>query len=451
MGEGFMSKYKFTNTEKDILKVAKLNQQRSEAMRTEMDFCKKSWEDINQSTEAFLTSIERELGIKESNMEVDGDGLVKERTSAEVMWWDELVKEANAEIDYDVDFEDLLTSEDFENAYNHMAEIDKAFEQKTGLKKMDFAFLAVAIALQCTRQYVLDPWLKENRVAAGQDDEKGRKNNTQAGWYYVETNKILTNKVPFDVQHYANNETIKGFLKGGDHRLMTLGHDPILGWIFGTANIMTSTLTRNDFASAHVKCINNENKIYAQANTYKIFEAVFERVLQEGMDGKIALGYAIAREAIHLKSDINTKRSLPLPGVGTISAEFGKVLAKYGIDTASVGTEITLSCFINMIIAMFHRMGIEESKEEKNFYEVRTRKIILYSNLIASTSNLISTAMTDRYDLLDVGGMLVTISRLMTDVRFICKVKEEFVQSKLDEHFEGIKEEIEELYEMRFA
>ena len=446
-----MSKNKFTNTEKNILKVAKLNQQRSEALRTEMDSCKKSWEDINQSTEDFLTSIERELGIKESNMEVDVKGLLNEKTSAEVMWWDELVEEANAEIDYDIDFEDLLTAEDFKNAYNHMAEIDKAFEQKTGLKKMDFAFLAVAIGLQCTRQYVLDPWLNENRAVAGQNDEKGRKSNTKAGWYYVETDKILTNKVPFDAQHYANNETIKGFLKGGDHRLMTLGHDPVLGWIFGTANIMTSTLTRNDFASAHIKCIDNENKIYAQANTYKIFKAVFERVSQEGINGKIALGYAVAREAIHLKSDINTKRSLPLPGVGVISTELGKELAKYGIDTASVGTEITLSCFINMIIAMIHRMGIDESKEEKIMYEVRTRKIILYSNLIASTSNLIAATMTNRYNLLDVGGMLVTISRLMTDVRFIYKVKEEFVQSKLNEHFEGIKEEIEELYEMRLA
>lgn len=446
-----MSKNKFTNMEKDILKVAKLNQQRSEALGIEIDSCKKSWEDINQATEDFLTSIERELGIEVRNREVDVTGLLNEKPSVEVMSWDELVEEANVKIDYDIDFEDLLTAEDFENAYNHMDEIDKAFEQKTGLKKGDFAFLVVAIALQCARQYVLDPWLKKNRVAARQNDEKGRKNNTQAGWYYVEMDNILTNRVPFDAQHYANNKTIEGFLKGGDHRLMTLGHDPVLGWIFGTANIMTSTLTRNDFASAHIKCINNENKIYAQASTYKIFEAVFERVSQEGINGKIALGYAIAREAIHLKSDINTKRSLPLPGVGVLSAEFGKELAKYGIDVASVGTEITLSCFINMIIAMIHRMGIDESKEENNLYEVRTRKIILYSNLIASTSNVIATAITKKYELLDVGGILVTISRLMSDVRFIFKIKEEFIQSKLDEHFEGIKEEIEELYEMRFA
>ncbi|MEG0835823.1 MAG: hypothetical protein RR413_10305, partial [Christensenellaceae bacterium] len=155
---------------------------------------------------------------------------------------------------------------------------------------------------------------------------------------------------------------------------------------------------------------------------------------------------AIIREAIHIKSDINTKRSLPLPGIGVLSPELGKKLAKYGIDTASVGTEVTLSCFINMLISMIHRMCFDESQDKEQYYKVRTRKIILYSNLIATTSNTIASVITEKYDMLDVGGMLVTITRLLTDVRFICKVKDEFIQSKLDKHFDGIQEEVENLY-----
>ena len=46
--------------------------------------------------------------------------------------------------------------------------------------------------------------------------------------------------------------------------------------------------------------------------------------------------------------------------------------------------------------------------------------------------------------------MLVTITRLITDVRFICKVKDEFVQSKLDIQFEGIQSELDELYNNKF-
>ena len=144
-------------------------------------------------------------------------------------------------------------------------------------------------------------------------------------------------------------------------------------------------------------------------------------------------------------------RRLNVPGTSSISPDLSNKLAQYGIDTASVGVEATLSCLINTIIGMVHRLCFDETKDEEQFYEVRTRKIILYSNLIASTSNVIASVLTERYDLLDVGGILVTIARLVTDVRFICKIKDEFVQSKLNQQFEGAKSELDEMYKARFA
>lgn len=127
------------------------------------------------------------------------------------------------------------------------------FSKMTGFKKVDWLFLATAIALQCIRQYILDPYMKEHRQNASSNDEKGRKNNAGPGWYYADTDKILISKVPFDAHYYSDNRTVIGFFKGGNHRIVTLGHDPILGWIFGTANIMTNTITRYDFKSAHIK------------------------------------------------------------------------------------------------------------------------------------------------------------------------------------------------------
>lgn len=444
-------KYKLTDEEQESLKVAKLNQDKSEALRSEMDELKKSWTESNESDEAFLSAVEAKLGITNPIRINRSDAFTRESPQAEEIDWFDLVAEAEKKYNSDINFDDLLSEEQFAEAYARAAEIDREFEKKTGLRKKDFAFLGIAIALQCARQYVLDPWLKQRRQNASVNDEKGRKDKAEAGWYHVDTDKILTNRVPFDVQRYGDNSTIQGFLKGGDHRSMTLGHDPVLGWIFGTANIMTCTVTRRDFASAHVKCINNTNKIYALADTGTVFEKVIERVSEKGMDGKIALGSAIAREFIHLKSDIYTTKGLPLPGIGAVSPDLANKLAKYGIDTASVGVEATLSCLINTIIGMVHRLCFDETKDEEQFYEVRTRKIILYSNLIASTSNVIASVLTERYDLLDVGGILVTIGRLITDVRFICKVKDEFVQSKLNQQFEGIKSELDEMYNARFA
>lgn len=64
---------------------------------------------------------------------------------------------------------------------------------------------------------------------------------------------------------------------------------------------------------------------------------------------------------------------------------------------------------------------------ERNLYEVRTRKILSYSNLIATSSNVAVVAITKDMQKLDVGGMAVTIYRLITDAKFIRQVKEEFI------------------------
>lgn len=452
-----MSKFNLSDGEKDILKVAYMDKQKSESLKSEMTSLSHSVDGINSKHEQFLSEVEHRLGVTNTASSKGSYEFQREGEQVPPVAFDDLVKEANAEIKGDVDFEDLLTQKEIAEAYARLKEIDEEFSKKTGLQKKDYAFLAVAVALQCLRQYFLDPWLKKNRPAAGSADEAGLKDNKEPGWYYVATDKILTNRVPFDVHRYSSFFSVDHWLKGGDHRLMTLGHDPVFGWIFGTANIMTGTVTRRDRVSAHVKCINNENIIYALADTRTIFSKVFERVAAPGMDGKIALGCALVREFNHLNSDFWTKRGLPLPGIGIVSLELGKTLARYGIDTAGVATELFGAVLINMIIAMIHRLWFDEAADDPKFYEVRTRKIILYSDLIASTSNLIAvyvkTKLTKQLDLnmLDVGGLLVTLYRLVTDVRFICKVRDEFVQRKLDENFQGISEEIDRLNKKRFS
>ena len=472
-----MPKYCLSDSEKETLKVAKLNQKKSEDLKANIDSLNKSVDatkdeaeklisemkqkhgltDTSDSNgqkalsvkdcEQFLSEMKRKHGLASLGTSKGSGETANRKNYDEPRDWNELVNEANSEIKGDVGFEDLLTQKEFDEAYAHLNQINEEFSEKTGLRKRDYVFLTAAIALQCARQYLLDPWLKKIRPSAGPADEAGRKANKEAGWYYVDTERILTSKVPFDVHRYSENPSVQGFLKGGDHRLMTLGHDPVLGWIFGTANIMTGTVTRKDFVSAHVKCIDNENTIYSLADTCRIFFEVFNRITGGGWDGKIALGCAIAREAIHLKSDVMTKRGLPLPGIEAVSLEFGNTLAKYGIDTAGVGTEIGMASLINMIIGMIHRLGFNEAVDgDPDLYEVRTRKIILYSNLIASTSNVLAVYFTKNLKLLDVGGLIVTLFRVITDVRFMCKVRDEYVKSKLDANFQGIREETERLY-----
>lgn len=451
-----MGKYKFTKKEQQTLKVAKLNQDLSEAIKNDIDCKNEEWSECNNTHELFLKHIETQFEIVPEKHTYTEKVYQREISYVESVDWTTLVREVEEKYVSDVNFEELLDDEEIKRAYQHLREIDRAFEEKTGLCKKDIAFLTVAIGLQCVRQYVLDPWLKENRENSGPNDEKGEKKNAGPGWYYVPTENILINRVPFDAQDYnhTNDTTIKGFLKGAkDHRYVTLGHDPILGWFFGTANILTSTITRYDLESAHVKNnpISNKNYIHSKADNKKIIDALGKRWNEGFKDGKVAFALAVIKEAKHLLSDVKTKDSLPIPGIMMLSPNLAEKLAQYGIDVAGVTTEASMSVLINWIIAIVHKLCFDKEVDDEQFYEVRTRKIILYSNLIASTSNVLASCISKNAKILDVGGILVTISRLVSDVGFICKVKDEFVESMLDQHFEGIREEVEQLYQKLFS
>ena len=83
------------------------------------------------------------------------------------------------------------------------------------------------------------------------------------------------------------------------------------------------------------------------------------------------------------------------------------------------------------MIAMMHRLFYDESIElSEKYYEVRTRKILRYSNEMASSSNLIYVALSKDVSKLDVGGLAVTLYRLISDGRFISQVKREFLEKE---------------------
>ena len=69
----------------------------------------------------------------------------------------------------------------------------------------------------------------------------------------------------------------------------------------------------------------------------------------------------------------------------------------------------------DIIITLAHGLFRKEN-EDKDLFEVRTRKILLISNSIASTSTIINTAITRNPKNLDIGSLLNTITHLFTDV-----------------------------------
>lgn len=383
-------------------------------------------------------------------------------------------------------------------------EINEEFARVTKLTKLDISFLFLATALQCCRQYLLTNFkerLNDQDAANDAKEELKSKNekefaeyegtftreeklNIKNHLYNPTLEEIVKNKVPFDI-NFGAKEIGSDISKFG-HRFSVLGHDPILGLIVGTANIATRTITDYKFQSYHVQFgINKvgtvQDKITCNAQTKLVFKYCKRKMFDEGSDlkellkkeedpinlfnegsnGKLKIAVSLIKEIIHLKSDVRSTQSLPIPFISLKDPELAKQLSDYGFDAeniATVGKQATYSIMINSIIKMLHRLFYNQEKDiNLDLYQVRTRKILLFSNLIATTSNVLIVAIgasigaaSSNPDLvknslkkLDIGGFMVTMYRLVSDSNFILKIKQEFLENKLYEKTQKEFDEIE--------
>lgn len=377
----------------------------------------------------------------------------------DIKTYEELVELA-IENGYDTSFhvEDILTSEELEEIDRRKEEIDNSFKSATGIfNRVDLSFLALATALQCVRQYCLTPFHEryDDQTAAKKAEKNSKKHKKvderNHNLYCPSLEEIWGRPVPFDaIIGSKEYEALKGGGKLG-HRATAIGHDPIIGLVVGTANIATSTLTTYKMKSYHIGTKNKRDYFSSPASTIDVFEYTKRKIFEEGMKGKAKVVSSLIREIKHLQSDVYSKRSLPFPVLTVVNPKWCSKLADYGIDAANildVGKQASLAALINFLIACLHRLcfpinnNADEFEMENKLYEVRTRKILLLSNLLASSSNAVYVALTHDTSKLDVGGMLITITRLFSDIRFIAKVKQEFIENQINAQFE---KELQEL------
>lgn len=332
----------------------------------------------------------------------------------------------------------------------YLEDLDRQFSEKTGLNKTDFAFLFLAVALQVIRQYLLTsfPERLDDQKAAEQTPGHNEEHSDRYHQYYNPSlTEIITNPVPFDANVGSNGALAGGGILG--HRATTIGHDPLLGLLFGTANIATATLTTWKMDSYHIGTHDSLHRDYFKnhADTGKVFKYLYDKLVHQGMDGKVIVAASLGKEIVHLRSDIQTKHSLPLPVISVINPQWASSLAEYGVDALNVQTvmkQAAWSILINTLIALIHGAFFTgTSAEERQLYQVKTRKVLLYSNLLASASNVLYVAISaymgnaNAVRKLDFGGLAVTLYRLISDIDFIYKVKEEFILSHLERKIRG--------------
>lgn len=376
------------------------------------------------------------------------------------------------------------------NSEKILDDLDAEFEKQTGLTKLDFGFLFVAVGLQVARIFLMNQLTKiesagngnakEDKLHELQDKllkkfDKGQLVDERP--YYASLHHIVSRYgVPYDAQSSLTKESIERLLgkdesfafdledfivgkndlklfKGANHRFATLGHDPILGLIFGTGNIMTNTITCVKKIPAGFPLITTNHVIYTESlkhpniGVYGSTIVMLGQAAKRTIDEPAALVASLIKQIIHIGTDLFTPCGIQLPGENLIlsNTNVEKITKYFGMgDVLKIGASAGIAILINAIISAIHMLTYDKNKySSPDIYNVKTRKIIMYSNLIASGSNAIWTGMKvasgnvlSLKDL-DIGGLIVTLNRLRTDTEFIQKIKEEFIFGKFNKMIQG--------------
>lgn len=464
-----MGRFKYSDSEMDLNKVLKMNQDESESLlrNPELSKLRKQADGNIMSSIELLRSLGKSADSDELSSQIAHQQDYKKIAQRPVLEnWDNIVEQANEYYPEPIILEDFMSEREIYQAFQEADEINREFSRKTSIiNKTDLSFLAVATALQVTKS-ILFPYIGQqfnygekfdisNRLI--HNDPTIEKSHRQANDGFRDkyldghgTGKwinILYQTPPYDITKGSKDLGIS--MGGKYHRMYTLGHDPILGWIFGTANILTDTITLNNLQS--FKVIRTPGmKI---TNEIIPMDMMLQKSYQYIKDDFLNLPAAIFAQAQHLKSDKYTKVGLPVPIIPVLNENFASELYKsnydalcFSRDIKIVGASFAISKIIDIIISLTHGLFRKES-DPKNLFEARTRKILLISNSIASTSTLIATGITSNPKNLDIGSLLNTITHLFMDTRFILKMKQEFIESEIAKKLKKEINEVDILFE----
>lgn len=333
--------------------------------------------------------------------------------------------------------------DNFENLDKVLEDIDKEFAEKTGiLNKKDQIFLWTAVALQISRIYIVSEITKIENAGKGELEEYLKK-------FQEEMFKKFQNDATDGGRKF-------GIFKGANHRFATLGHDPILGYIFGTANILTNTITTVQLPlvlSYHVQYneIYGDPQITKLASTGLMLLKVEERIKED----KITVALALIKQIIHIGTDLYTPKGIQIPGANLVlSKKNAERLTKYinTGDIIKITSSAAIAMVINFIISVLHNLFYNENDDiSRELYNVRTRKILKVSNIIAESldiiyvgANIIIGMYTENPILkeegikrIDLGGYIVAVHQILKSSSVQEKIRREYLENRLYDKFLG--------------
>lgn len=247
-------------------------------------------EDQIKNTEKLLT----ELGY---NIEVDNIP-TKQNNDKKIMYvpsFEQVFAAANKELGKTYSIESLFTKEELVNNSRYIQVMNNEYNSIHKLDAYDISIAAVAGLVGAAADILL--------VGIPSKTTDGLKSGPLSDYIRDYFDKVFPeekvtklasakmSKVPFDAQDNRNTTIRIEGLSAYYHRLLQPGHDPLLGLLFGVADILNGTMTTID---------KNGNFVV------QIMENYSDRTEQ-------SIFAALAKLFVHYASDITTSMGLPVP------------------------------------------------------------------------------------------------------------------------------------------
>lgn len=294
-----MSKFKYNETEKQINSVLKHQDETLKSIQfpsaAEVD-----------ATASKADALLRNLGYQPAALK--GLASAQSKKVMVVPTWDECCAEAERHVGTGCELEPLFTEEELRNNGLAIRQLNEEFNAVYRLDAFDISIAALAGLVGATVDILL--------VGIPQKTPDGLKGGPLSNYvrdYFdkkfpeEEMQKLANSKVskvPYDAQDNRHTTIRVEGLSAYYHRLLQLGHDPLLGFVFGVADILTGRMTTIDKAGNIVSQV-MEN--YADRKEADIFAA-------------------LAKQVIHFKSDVTTSMGLPVPLMSLFNfLQFGSI------------------------------------------------------------------------------------------------------------------------------
>lgn len=304
-----MRKFNYSKSEKEINKVLKFHDDILHSIPS-LETVNKQLDESIISSEALLI----ELGLGDKINILKNSSSPKEKQVIHMPSWEDILNDANNAVSQDVDLCSFFTEEELRTNEIYLKQLREDFNAIYRLDAIDYSICIVAGILAAAVDIFLVgiPEKTKGGIKAGPLSNYIRQKFDEA----IPANKIKQLekqfKVPYDAStNYNLNEYVDG-LSSWFHRYHSLGHDPILGFIFGVFDIMTGRFT----------AIDRNGKIISQ----------IVGDVPDGMNIFKAIGQVFG----HMKSDVNTSMGLPAPMMTLFNMlQFGSI-GKDGLTVAEV-------------------------------------------------------------------------------------------------------------------